>query len=318
MTPVFIEDRIDYLEANGFLVKTKGDAYTTYVYFSPETYSLENIENTMKMQMKAAEILVRDYVPKVREAIADVSNVYIPSGNRELLEMAAIYYGVFSKCRVHNAKKDLSKYEIKTTDGGSYCASAHLRATRTDLDYEPTMPDITEFSVCGHMARSSGKYPVRSSSFDTKYDTRKGTWANNLTTDYEALYEVMTGIIEENSATKEKFDRLRERGYLKDGKIQTMVVKGDYREFFDRIPELDENIKNVFAEYALENAMAIAKTQPPQMQDYIIDVEAQSFISNTVAVMVMDILYGNGTFRKLTEDERATSTLLVFADKLPQ
>ena len=318
MTPVFIEDKIDYLEANGFLVKTKGDAYTTYVNFSPETYSLENSEKALKMQMEAAKTLIREYVPKVREAVADITDIYIPSGNRELLEMVAIYYGIFAKCRVYNAKKDLSKYEIKTTDGGHYHASVHLKATRNDPDYVPTMPDISEYHVCGQMNRYSGKYPVSSFSFNTKYDTRKGGWANNLISDYEALYEVMTGMIEENSSTKDKFDRLRDRGYLKNGKIQTMVTKVDSREFFNKIPELDKNIKSQFAKFALETAMATAKEYPSQMQDLIVAVEAESFISNTVAVMVMDILYSNGTFRPLTEDEKVTSLLLVFSDTLPQ
>jgi hypothetical protein len=232
--------------------------------------------------------------------------------------MAAIFYGIFAKCRVYNEKKDLSKYEIKTTDGGHYYASVHLKATCIDPDYEPTIPDISAYHVCGQMNRNSGKYPVFSYSFDTKYDTRKGGWANNLISDYEALYEVMTGMIEENSATKDKFDRLRERGYLKNGKIQTMVTKGDYREFFNKIPELDKNIKAQFAKFALETAMATAKEYPTQMQDFVVAVEAESFISNTVAVMVMDILYGNGTFRPLTEEEKATSLLLVFSDTLPQ
>ena len=41
ITLVFIEDKIDILEKNGFLVKGKGSKYTTYVEFSPETYSKE-------------------------------------------------------------------------------------------------------------------------------------------------------------------------------------------------------------------------------------------------------------------------------------
>ncbi len=318
MTPVFIEDRVDYLEANGFLVRTKGNAYTTYVCFSPETYSLEDIEKTLKMKMKAAEILVKEYVPQIRAAISDIDDVYIPSGNRELFEMAVIYHSVFSKCRIHECQKDLSKYRIKTTDGGSYYSYVEPQASRIDPEYVPTMPDRSEYSACGQMTRRSDKYPVYSCSFDTKYDSRKGLWANNLTSDYEALYEVMTGMIQENSANKDKFERLRERGYLKNGKIQTMIVKGDDRELLAKVPALDDGIKKRFVKFALENAMAIAKNYPPQMQDLIIATEANGFISNTVAVMVMDLLYGNGTFRPLTEEERVTSLLLVFADTLPQ
>ena len=34
--------------------------------------------------------------------------------------------------------------------------------------------------------------------------------------------------------------------------------------------------------------------------------------------MVLDILYGNGTFRPLTENERVGINLLVFSDVLPE
>jgi len=35
-------------------------------------------------------------------------------------------------------------------------------------------------------------------------------------------------------------------------------------------------------------------------------------------MMVMDILYQNGTFRPLTKEEKVTSQLLMFADRLPE
>lgn len=33
--------------------------------------------------------------------------------------------------------------------------------------------------------------------------------------------------------------------------------------------------------------------------------------------MVMDILYNNGTFKELSENEKVTSNLIMFCDKLP-
>ncbi len=49
------------------------------------------------------------------------------------------------------------------------------------------------------------------------------------------------------------------------------------------------------------------------MRDLVISRNAVGFVSNTVAVMVMDILYGNGTFKELTDNEKVTSGLLMFA-----
>lgn len=41
VTLVFIEDKIRFLEDNGFLIRQAKNRYTTYVVFEPETYSLE-------------------------------------------------------------------------------------------------------------------------------------------------------------------------------------------------------------------------------------------------------------------------------------
>ena len=96
-----------------------------------------------------------------------------------------------------------------------------------------------------------------------------------------------------------------------------MIVKGKAEEFFKKIPALDDKSKKQFADYALEMAEAVAKNYPVQMRDLVIAWNAGGFVSNTVAVMVMDILYSNGTFRELTENEKVTSDLLMFCDVLP-
>lgn len=69
MTPVFLEDRIAMLLANGFLVETKGKRYTTYVKFTPREFSLEAAVNGVRMQLKLAKILAENYVPQVRAAL---------------------------------------------------------------------------------------------------------------------------------------------------------------------------------------------------------------------------------------------------------
>ena len=82
ITPVYLEEKINFLEENGFLVKTAGNRYTTYVRFDSGRYSLELQENRLKLQLRIAEILAEEYVPLVREAVKEVKNVYLPDGNR--------------------------------------------------------------------------------------------------------------------------------------------------------------------------------------------------------------------------------------------
>lgn len=318
VTPVYIEDTVKELEANGFLVKQTKDRYTTYVDFNPETYSLEWEDQRLQKQMEIAEILVREYVPQVRATIADVTDVYIPSENRELFEAAAIFYAVSNLCNI-KLKTDLSKYHIKTLAGGDFIATVNIPATQSDPDYIPSQR-YPSYWACGNMWRYSEKYPSLSSwAIDTRYSSREGTWANNLISDYEYLYEVITGTIKDNPANKEKFDRLRNRKYLtKENKVNIMVVRDDQDGFFSKLPSLDESLKRRFADYALEQAMILAKDYPPQMRDLIVNWKVDGFISRTVALMVMDILYENGTFRPLTEEEKVTSNLLMFCDRLPE
>ena len=64
--------------------------------------------------------------------------------------------------------------------------------------------------------------------------------------------------------------------------------------------------------------MQEAKRYPQQMRDLVVCDGVQGFIGNTVGLMVLDILYGNGTFRPLTENERVGINLLVFSDVLPE
>lgn len=316
LTPVYLEDKIDYLEGNGFLVRTAKNRFTTYVQFEPEKYSLELRENKLKTHLEIAEMLAEEYVPRIREAIRD-TKAYIPGKNKELLEAAAIFYGIANKCQ-EPVKVDLSKYMIRTTDGGTYLAFVSLPAVQSDPEYQPTL-FLPSYQACGPMTRSSKKYPsVSSWSVDTRYSTREGAWENNCSTDYEFLYEQISGAISDNAANAEKFQRLRDRKFLtKDGKVNIMVVGQSAEDFFAKIPEPEEKLKKQFADKALEFAMMEAKAYPPQMQDLVVGLGASCFIDCKTALMVMDILYGNGTFRPLTENEKFTSNLLMFSDLLP-
>ena len=318
VTPVYIEDTVKELEANGFLVMQSGNRYTTYVLFYPETNSLEQRDRSLQKQMEIARLLAIEYVPRVREAIKDVTDIYIPSGNRELFEAAAIFYAVSNKCGI-TLKTDLSKYRIKTLAGGNFIADVDIPETQSDPDYVMSQ-NYPSYWACGNMTRWSEKYPsVYSWSVDTRYCTRQGRWENNLTSDYEYLYEFITGAIDDTLANKEKFERLRKRGYLsEDNKINIMIVRGEQKEFFSKLPSLDEAIKKTFADYALEQATMAAKNYPPQMRELIINWNVCGFIGTTVALMLMDILYENGTFAPLTDYEKISSNLLMFCDRLPE
>ena len=320
MTPVYLEDRIAVLEENGFLVETSGKRYTTYVKFTPAKRSLEQEEEILKSKIKVADSLLKSYVPKVKDALKKFTDVYIPGGNRELFETTSIFYAITNKCDLP-IEKDISPYVIKTLDGGWYHVTVELKSEIADPDYKPTIKESTrDYCACGSMTRNAWKYPsVKSWSNDSRFSNRKGMWKNNLNTDYDAIYEVICGDIEDNKANEEKFKRLRERGFITDdGKLNVLVVKKSMEEFDALIPSPDKDQLDEFAKIAIEQAVMLAKNYPPQMQDFIVFEFVKWYVDNTIAMIVLDKLYDSGEYKPLTESEKATANLLVFSDRLPQ
>ncbi|MCR4721916.1 MAG: RNA polymerase sigma factor [Lachnospiraceae bacterium] len=319
MTPVFINEKIDWLEENGFLVRTTGNRYMTYVLFFPRKISLEREDNILREKIRVVGELVKKYVPKVRKAIEGFDNVYIPDGNRELFEAAVIFYAISNKCTLP-IKSDVSKYYIKTPGGADYAVSVLLKREIEDPDYTPlAKPAHDDYNACGDMYRDSKKYKsLNSWSCDTRLCSRQGMWQNNKAEDYEALYEWICGSLTTGPENEEKFRRLHDRGFIsKDGKVMVMIVKEEMQKFFERIPELDKEIKDEIAGFAMEQAVESAKSYPKHMQDYQIYRFFSGFITPAEALMAVDELYDSGVFKPITEEERITSQLLVFSDKLP-
>ncbi len=319
MTPVFISEKIDMLEKNGFLVKLAGGKYTTYVMFTPRKVSIEQGDLILREKIKVVKELVSRYVPKVRDAIRDFGDVYIPGGNRDLFEAAVIFYAISNKCTLP-IKTDIGKYRIKTPGGADYTVTVNIRPEIEDPDYVPkAVLTKDNYFVCGDMTRDSAKYPsLMSWSSDSRLCSRQGSWQNNKGEDYEYLYEWIKGSLTKGPENKEKFDRLRSRNFIsEDGKVNVMVVRDNMWDFFGRIPELDAEIKEEFAKCAMDQAIQTTKYYPEHMRDYQIYRFFHDYITPMQALMVLDELYDSGVFRPLTEDERITSQLLVFSDILP-
>ncbi len=134
--------------------------------------------------------------------------LYIPGGNRELFEAAVIFVAVCEKCSVH-IDKDISKHRIKTFDGADYLVTVEIKDEIIDPDYKCEF-DLSElerkYNCCGQMTRDSQKYPcLYSWSMDSRFDSRTGSWQNNLNSDYESIYEIITGAITEYVETRHAY-----------------------------------------------------------------------------------------------------------------
>ncbi len=320
ITPVYLEERIKMLVDNGFLVATKGNKYTTYVKFTPPKISLEMDENILKLKLKIANILAKEYVPQLLDVLKDFDKVYIPNDDKELFYLSAIFYAIIEKCNL-SIDKDLNKYRIRPLVGGDYYVTVDLESEVIDPDYKFTLnKHANDYLGGGIMIRKSDKYPeVCSWMINSRFSNRIDSWKNNLTSDYEALYEVMTGMIDNNKTHVEKFSRLRKLNYItEDGKINIIVINSTIEKFNEMLPKPDTYLLETIAKDVLEQASIIAKQYPSRMQDLVIWEFVQFFVSRDVAMMVMDILYEEKQFKPLSEKEKEISNLLMFANTLPK
>ena len=330
LTLVFIEDRINMLEENGFLTRKGGkakDKYTTNVCFSPLTYSIEQQEVNYKKQLKIAdELIYSGYVNTIINSVKDVKNIYIPGGNRQLFEAAAIFYAIANRAfnagytgEIKPHDEVWNKYCIRTKAGGEFIAYADITPEPSDPDYKRTV-NIPSLWACGNMERWSYKYPsVRSWSVDSLLCSRVGAWQNNLSEDYEYVYEYITGVIDDIPSNAAKFARLRERKFIDDnGKVNIMVASPKTEKLLENLPGLSAAEVRKYIDATLEATQIKARDYPEHMRDLIMSAPQNALLGPGIAILVLNKLYENGTFKPLTENEKVTSQLIMFSDNLPE
>ncbi len=299
------------------------DKYTTYVKFDPLTYSIEQQEVNYKKKLEIADELISSgYVKRVIDSVRDIKDIYIPGGNRQLFEAAAVFFAIVNRAfnidytagqKPYN--EIWNKYCIHTKDGGEYIAHVNINAQPSDPDYKRTV-NMSALWSCGDMRRWSDIYTAGSWSIDTPLCSRVGTWKNNLVEDYDYLYEYITGAISDAPSNSSKFARLRERKFIDDNsKVNIMVASPEVNKLLENLPSLPQDQARRYIDAELEAQQLEARNYPEQMRDLILN---GNISPNNLAVIVLNKLYESGTFKPLTENEKVTSQLIMFSDKLPE
>ena len=104
----YLQDKIDLN-----IVYSAYNKPRTLNEIAERTYSLENMDRIRDVKLRIADQLIEKYVPVVRKCIANLQDVYIPGGNRELFEAAAIMYALRHKCTLKLGHSyDYNQYRI--------------------------------------------------------------------------------------------------------------------------------------------------------------------------------------------------------------
>lgn len=311
VSPLFIEDELAPLVEFGFIDRLPGGKYRTNIYITVP--NAQRTEQELAAYQRAAAQVCEAYIPRVLAAVEEITpaECYCPDGDCNLLRWAAVL-NVLGDCRGLDIV-DWKRFLVKRPDGGEFTAYASVKAG-------PEVPSMSHYDICGDMWRDiGGKYPISAWQIDTAFDVREGLWRDNLDTDYDYLYEWLTGALKKEPSQIEKYRRLRDKGYLtEEDKVNIVVYRGDLESFKRRLPEADDALRSIVRSLG-EELYALAKPHyPAHMQELCRVVCMEGGLSNgKLRISVIDRLLEQGILTLPTERQKSGLSTMLFCDVLP-
>ena len=321
VSPVFIEDEVDYLEEYGFLDLMQGQKYRTNILIEDIPY--EVVLKTREIEKEIAKLVCDMYVPNVLSYLekVDKSRFYIPNDDWNFFLWSMIPMMV---CQIGIGEIDWDRmrkknYLVKRKDGGDYVAYASVYR-------EEVYDEVFEHKqFCGPMFHGCENVNVGAWSLSTEYDDREFGWEDNLESDYVSLYQFMNGELPKTEGTLDKYVRLYDRGLLAnvDGNDVVNVVIQRYQD------SVGTNLLKYINEFAFPVSKEL-KARINQLVEKCIEIEKKYFpkhmqemweiyrrFSNINTIKVIDELLERGILKPLTQTQRKGVMIILYSDFLP-
>ena len=320
ITPVFIADIVADLEEYGFLSRVEGGKLRTDIVISRSTKEVD--EAIYALKTEAADKLCKRFMSVWLKNMdgyyeQNKDSIYVPDGDMNLWRWSAFMWGRqdFPAMDTRIDPDILNRYSIQRPDGGHYIAYADV-----DDDYNVDY-DGTYLWACGHMIRRSERYDCLASvQLNTAYDTRPNGWQDNMTEDYDILYEFITGQLPENQPNVSKYQRLFTRGLVvrrEDGiSVNVPVVKSGLPAF-DLFEGIDQN--ELFAIYT-ECSKKIADLQDSLYPEHMRAYNRARLLAygTNLDLYIYRWMLDNGILTLPEDDRRGGIMTVVLADTLPK
>lgn len=226
---VFIADDLEKLVDFAYIDRldnSKNPKYRTNMVISGS-----NSHNINEILDRAADFLCEKFYPKVFEDFKSDPEHYGFSCFDN--DINFLLYSFLLACQLrfttlldHN---DIRRFQIKRPDGGNFIAYAHVA---DDIDaknndgYDP-------YWACGYMTRckwcrtpeetQTHNCAFESVSADCRFTDRYGDWADNLSSDWEALTKFI--VRGKDSLSPEEYKRITDKGYIYGDIVQPVIFK---------------------------------------------------------------------------------------------
>lgn len=331
VSPVFIEDEVEYLEEWGFLDLMPGQKYRTNIYIDCTPY--EVMLSFRELATQVANMICEEYIPELIKWAKDYpkADIYIPDD-----DINYFFWLLVPLALTHNTMSNIDwgmlvrmNYIVQRKDGGSYAAVA----TR----YQEEVEKILEKEyICGPMCAWERDVPLYAWSLGTKMSDREPGWEDNLDSDYVSLVMVMNGKMPKTEAVLDKYVRLYERGLLRQGddSVNVIVVKerpvnGFFADIEKNqtvkwedaagslgkyIPQMGEEVLAKIDKLC-EQRVQIEKQYYPKHMHVMLETLRKAKKINVI--MVIEELLKRGILKPLTEDQKKGVMTVVYSEILP-
>ncbi len=322
ITPVFMADIIAHLEEYGYMSRVEGGKLRTDMMIHRGTKETDEAIHALKTETAArlCELLAPVWTTNLDRFYEEhKQDIYVPDEDINLWRWSGFMLGdtmFWEFVNSQNSKEPTptTQLRIKRPDGGDYVALAYI-----DDGYSVSY-DGSLYWSCGMMIRGSEIYEkLVSLQMNTGYDSRPDGWGDNKNTDYEALYEYITGQLPETQANVSKYQRLYTRGLIvqRDGGISVNVpIIKKMVGGFDMYEGADMQAVNaIYRDYAKKILDIKCDLYPPHVQSYI--RESDNGYGDSLYMYFYRWMLDNGILTLPEDDRRGGIMTVVFADTLP-
>lgn len=319
VSPVFVEDEVDYLVDYGFLDLLPGQRYRTNIFIlniPGEIYA-----KSKELSKEIAKAACDTYIPLLLEEFKEWDeNVYVPDEDKNFWYWSVIARRISDIGLVGFDVELLRKnnYFVKRKDGGEYVALASLNKEEvskqmTDLD-----------AICGPMWHVREEKNIGIWSLATGYDSRVFGWEDNRGTDTEAFGLFLKGQLQKSEALLEKYMRLYDRGFIvnRDGKDVVNVIVMKETAFDESFVEkiyaehpLPKELK-VKIEKLVQEKISLEKPYYPGHMHEMLKFWHQMQPIHTA--YVLEELLNRGVLKPLTEEQKKGVMIIAYSDVLPK
>ncbi|MBO5353385.1 MAG: RNA polymerase sigma factor [Lachnospiraceae bacterium] len=319
VSPVFIEDEVEYLTEYGFLDLLPGQRYRTNMFI--DNVPGDILEQSMELSREIAKVFCDFFIPEIMETYRDWNaDIYVPDNDRNYWYWTKIAR-VVTDVGIALFNLELMKkknYYVKRRDGGEYVAFASIERAETANRWKK------ENKLCGPMWVVDGKKKIGTWSLSTSYDNRAFGWEENRLEDIEAFGMFLRGQLPKTEALLDKYVRLYDRGFIvnRDGKDVVNVIVEKETVFDESFVEkiyrdvtLPEKVKRKM-DRLIQQKIQLEKPYYPGHMHEMLKLWHEMRPVNIV--MVLEELENRGILRPLTEEQKKGVMVIAYSDIIPE